>query len=110
VRYLTLSLLCACSLSTRVAQVAANGALAADWWQTRHEASAGWKSYAEENPVMGTNPDQVAVDGYMAVSMGAVNLVGAALPRQWQRTAWFAAVALFEGEIVRENWSAGDRP
>ena len=100
----------ACSLSTRVAQVAANGALAADWWQTRREANAGWRDYAETNALMGATPDPVAVDGYMALCAGGANLVGAALPKEWMRTAWFAGVALLEGEIVRENWQEGDRP
>lgn len=105
-----IAVLASCSLSTHVAQVAANGALAADWWQTRREASAGWRDYAEENALMGSSPDPVAVDGYMALCAGGANLVGAALPKEWMRTAWFAGVALFEGEIVRENWQEGDRP
>jgi hypothetical protein len=73
-----------------------------DWGQTLD------RRYQESNPILGSHPDSVAVDGYFVAAIGAQVLVARLLPSPWRSV--FQGITLgIEGRSVFNNWRMGAR-
>jgi hypothetical protein len=73
-----------------------------DWGQTLD------RRYRESNPILGSHPSHVAVDGYFLGVIGAQVLVARLLPSPWRSV--FQGVTLgIEGRSVVNNWRLGAR-
>jgi hypothetical protein len=64
----------------RAALVASTLALACDAGQTMRAAREGWKGQFEQNPVMGSHPDQATVAGYFVGAIAINSLVWLVTP------------------------------
>ena len=82
-------------------------ALACDWGQTRRAASAGWKTQAESNPLMGREPTTHAVDAYFLGTIAASALVWYVLPKRWKVLVPLAIVAV-QADSIAHNARAQD--
>lgn len=86
----------------RAALFASTLALACDAGQTLHASAGGWHDQVEQNPVMGSHPDETAVAGYFVGAIAVNTLAWLVTPERY-RTVLPAAVVAVQANTIAGN-------
>ncbi len=73
-----------------------------DWGQSLD------RRYQESNPILGSHPSHMAVDGYFLTVIGTQLFLARLLPSPW-RSVFQGVVLGVEGRSVVNNWRLGAR-
>lgn len=93
-----------CTATNRAMLVASTATVVCDWAQTRGRASADWVGYRETNPMLGTTPSVMTVDGYFAIVAGFNALIWLAMPERYKSVVPTALIAV-QADAIQYNVS-----
>ena len=89
------------------ARVAMNTATVLDWAQTRAIARDG--THLEENPILGRDPSDAAVNRYFIAALLTYNVIGESVIDDKYRTYFYAGVLAVHGQAVLHYYHIGVR-